>query len=205
MTTRKENEPMSTTESAHFVTGVQQGWHAIDATPFPGCGKHAWALCGAIVRMAGEKYQPYDPSSVPVSYDYCPLCRWTVAAATGDFDAALRDLGHPLAIATATAILEQSGRLEQGVDDPATIQLLAAVAAHTPVLLVTEDAAEEGGCLGCVDPPCHGCSGRLACKACSLQEGSWAGEWEGMYRQACTIEAPCAVLLALAEHAGVKS
>lgn len=197
---------MTTTEARRFLTGVQQGWHAIDAAPFDtGCREHAWALCGAIVRLAGEKYQPYDPSSVPVSHDPCPQCRWTVAAATGSFDAAIRDLEHPLAIATATAILDHSGRLEQGIDDPAAIQLLAAVAAHAPVLLVTEEAAEEGGCLGCVNPPCHGCPGRLACAACSLQAGDWAGEWQGQYREECLIEAPCAVLLALAEFAGVTA
>lgn len=195
---------MTSTGTARFLTGVQQGWHAIDAEPFDtGCREHAWALCGAIVRVADEKYQSYDPSSVPVSYDCCPQCRWTVAAATGDFDAALRDLGHPLAIATATAILDRSGRLEQGVDDPATVQLLAAVAAHAPVGLVAE-ACSEGDCEHAAngDEP-QKCPESLACKACSLQHGDWAGEWQGQYRGECLIEAPCAVLLALAKSAGV--
>jgi hypothetical protein len=187
-----------------FRTGVQNGWHAIDAEPyFPGCGEHAGALCSVLVRVAGERFQPYNPSSVPVSYDPCPVCRWTVAAVTDDYSTALAELGHPLARSIATAILDRSGRLEQGVDDPATVQLLAHVSRHAPIALVAE-ACSEGDCEHVANGDEPGkCPDLLACKACSLQAGSWAGEWEGQYRPECLIEAPCAVLLALGKSAGV--
>jgi hypothetical protein len=45
----------------------------------------------------------------------------------------------------------------------------------------------------------------VACQACSLQAGSWAGEWEGQYAVECTIPAPCGVLTALAEYFKVES
>ena len=39
----------------------------------------------------------------------------------------------------------------------------------------------------------------VACGACSLQAGGWAGEWEGQFT--LTVPAPCRVLLALTAHA----
>jgi hypothetical protein len=191
--------------SPRFLTGAHHGWHAIDASPYnAGCTAHAWSACGEIVRLAKCELQPYDPLTVPVSHDPCPACRWTVAARTGTLDAALAELKNPLANEVAAAILNEAcrDRLDDDgdspLDDPQMLHLLAAVSRHAPVLLLSE-ACAEGDCG-------HGeflCGERYACRACSLQAGSWAGEWEGQYLEECTILAPCAPLLALAAHYGV--
>jgi len=192
-------------DTHRFLTVVHRGWHAIDATDIdPGCTAHAWSVCATIVRVAKDEYQPYDPAVVPGSYDPCQECLWTVAARTDTLDAALARLTDPLAHDTVAAIFNEAGRLgflgqydANPMDDPATLQLVATVARHAPVILVAEGCA-EGDCAHA-----GSCPGDLACRACSLQEGSWAGAGEGMYREECTVPAPCAVLLALAKHAGV--
>lgn len=191
-----------------FLTGVQNGWHAIDSAPFGAaaeCGEHAWALCGAIVRVAGAKYQPYDPYGYPVLHDRCPACFWTVAAGSGTLDAAVARLADPSGgrcleqEITAAIVAQHRAGEEHDPAGAAVIQLLAAVSAHAPVALLCE-ACSEGEC----DHE-GSCPSRTACRACSLQDGSWAGEWQGGFRDECTIEAPCAVLLALAASAGVKA
>jgi hypothetical protein len=180
--------------SEQFAIGVQDGWHAIPSgSILAGCTGHRWAACGALVRTT--KYeQPYDPRAIPVSFDPCPDCLWIAAARSGMLDAALAMLTHPVAHDAAAGILNLAGRMESDDDDPACIQLLAAVTRHAPVALVSEECS-EGDCE-------HegNCPETLACRACSLQAGGWAGEWEGRYREECTIPGPCAPLLAIAEH-----
>jgi len=80
------------------------------------------------------------------------------------------------------------------------------------VLLVPEDCA-EGSCDHGVYEDDHGdkdevwtCpypDATVGCAACSVQAGSWAGEWEGQYAEECTVAAPCDVLRALARHCHV--
>jgi hypothetical protein len=206
------------TAAGGYLTGVQDGWHAIDpAGVRMNCGLHHWAVCGKPARMAlvddGSVPRPYDPAAYPVKWDPCPDCSWSVAARTGDLDAAVAalapsgdDLAALLAISprlpmlanlTAGAIVAAAADDDAEPDDPATLHLLAAVSRHAPVLLASE---------ACTDGECghHGrCPGPAACRACSLQAGDWAGEWQGQYMRECTIPAPCAVLLALAVHFGV--
>jgi hypothetical protein len=181
-----------------FLVGVQDEWHAIDAPATAlRCELHAWAVCGAVVRQA-EPDQPYDFTAYPVSLGACPECLWTVAARTDALDAALATLGHPLAHDIAAAVLNEAGRRELDLyDAPEMIDLLTAVSRHAPARLVSEEC-RDGDCEHEGD-----CPGRSACAACSLQAGSWAGEWEGQYRDECAITSPCAPLLALAAHFGV--
>jgi hypothetical protein len=192
----------ATENSERFLTGVQDGWHAIEAVnlrpaDWPGCHSHAWSACDTIVRLAKDEIQPYRPDDIPVSHDPCPACRWIVAARTGTLDAALAAL-PPLAHDIAAAILNEAARDEgREPDDPRAMQLLAFASRHAPAALVAEECS-EGGC-----DHGGGCPGTSACRACSLQAGSWAGEWEGQYLDECTIPAPCAPLLALAAHYGV--
>jgi hypothetical protein len=198
----------STDASPRFLAGVQNGWHAVETglpleagTVTPGCAAHAWAACGDLVRPAladGGEPRPYDPATVPQSHDPCPACRWIVAARTGSLDSTLALLADPLEQRIARGILRRAAMDEKDPDDPETMHLLAAVGRHSPVGLVAEECSEgdcdhDGRC-----PSTH------ACRACSLQAGSWAGEWEGQYMDECTIPAPCAPLLALAAHFGVK-
>lgn len=181
--------------TARFLTGLQNGWHAVDPEGLqPGCGTHRWAVCGKVVRLA-LKFGAYDPGSTPVTYGPCHLCSWIVAARTGTLDAALARLADPVAHDAAADFLNAAGRDYREHDDPALMQLLAAVSDHAPVRLVSEECG-DGDCEHEGD-----CPADSACRACSLQAGSWAGEWEGTYRSECTIPAPCAVLLALAEAA----
>jgi hypothetical protein len=195
--------------SSEFLVGVQQSWHAIDPASVPLQGRavcnHALALCGAIVRIARADLQLYRPGEWPVAYDRCPECRWIVAARTGTLHEALDELADPLANAVAAAILDKACRdlLEDDgrtLDDPQVIQLLACVSRHEPARLVYEGCAE-----GDHDGHEAGqCPGRDACAACSLQAGSWAGEWEGQFLDECTIVSPCGPLLALAAHFAVE-
>ena len=125
-----------------------------------------------MVRRAADHYQSYDPDTYPAKWDPCPQCRWTVAAMTGTFEAALASLKDPRARAVALAILAKPG--EDDPEDPAVIQLLAAVSRHAPVSLVAEECA-EGDCEHVAAGGKPGeCPGRLACRACSLQAGDWA-------------------------------
>lgn len=194
-----------------FLVGVQRGWHAIDPASIAfqggphGCLTHAAALCGYVVRVARGELQPYRPGEPPVSHDQCPACRWTVAARTGTLAAAVAELADPLAVDVACAILDKACRdlLENEhleLDDPALIQLLAHVSRHEPGRIVGEECA-EGSC----GHPEGQCPGRDACRACSLQAGSWAGEREGQFRDECTILSPCGPLLAAAAHFGVEA
>jgi hypothetical protein len=172
-----------------FLTGVQDGWHAVDAEAIRPCSAHAWSACGLVVRIAKRELQPYGT----VPHDPCPECSWIVAARTGTVATALAGLTDPVAHDAAADVLNVADRDEKEPDDPATIQLLAAISRHSPVPLLTESCA-EGDC----DHGPGGCPATTACRACSLQAGSWAGEWDGTYRSECTIPAPCAVLLRLA-------
>lgn len=188
-----------------FLAGVHHSWHAIEAAQDRfGDPLHAGAVCGAVVRPAvsrddESRPQPYDVASFPVSLDPCPACRWVVAARTGTLEAALAALSDPLAHDVAAAVLAEAARDEREPDDPMTMQLLTAVSRHAPVALVSEGCS-EGDCDHEGD-----CPSSSACRACSLQAGSWAGEWEGQYMAECRIPAPCAPLLALTAHYEVKS
>lgn len=156
----------------------------------------------------------------------CPECAWIVAGEAGELDLQVQALvasaadyavlarlmPDPMIAVTAAAMLVEaalSGHAEEEFDHPATIQLLAAITRHAPVILVPEDCAERS-CEHYTDT-CEEGSGQpwewanpeaaVACAECSLQDGQWAGECEGRYRSECTITAPCAVLTALAAHA----
>ena len=208
---------------AAYLVGVGGGaWHAVgrELMNYLRIGpvdSVTFAECGELVRVA-PKFGSYDRITVPVSYHPCQRCAWVVAAAGGAaaMEAEARLLGSAadqlaaldrvmpdpfVAFKACRAVIEGAGAPDSryGLDHPATVQVLAAIAAHAPVLLVSE-ACSEGGCKHPRNVPCPG---NAACEACSLQDGDWAGEWQGQYREECTVAAPCAVLLALAKHAGV--
>lgn len=204
-----------------YLTGVGHRWHAVSRESLAYCRTGSadsvtFAECGELVRVA-PKFGAYNRADVPVSNDPCYICSFTVAA-TGDMPALQAEVDRLrptmdeipaldrlmpdpfLAVNICRAILTEPD-WEPG--HPASIQLLAQAAAHRPVLLLPEGCA-EGDCEHSTDDA--GCSypdATVGCKACSLQTGSWAGEWEGQFREECTIPAPCAVLLALAKYAGV--
>lgn len=231
MTTETTTPPV--VDPNQFLTGVQDGWHAVPvdaikyaATTADGISKIARAECGALVGVA-PKFGAYDRSPYPVRYNPCQVCAWTVAAMTGqleaevqrlmpsneDRDVLARLIPDPLIAVTAAAMIVEAvsmGRYgAEDSRDPAHTQLLAAISSHAPVILLPEDCAEDS-CehyppgydpLGGKGFECPRPEASVACAACSLQAGSWAGEWEGTFRSECRILAPCAPLTQLAEHA----
>jgi hypothetical protein len=184
-----------------YLTGVGHGWHAVsrESLAYLRTGPAdsvAFAECGELVRVA-PKFGAYNRADVPVSNDPCHICAFTVAAA-GGMPALQAEVDRLPAFAAdiCRAILTEPDWEPRG---PASIQLLAKVAAHAPALRLREECADrdcehEGGIC-----PSDG----AVCAACSLLAGDWAGEWQGQLREECTIPAPCAVLLALAKYAGV--
>lgn len=201
-----------------YLTGVGRGWHAVSLPSMEylrtgPADSVAFAECGELVRVAPE-VGAYNRADVPVSHDPCQACAWTVAAQTGtlereagllvptgnDLAALTRVLPDPVLAAKIARAILAAPDWEPG--HPADVQLLATVAAHAPVLLLPEGCA-EGDCEH--GDECDYPEASAGCKACSLQAGSWAGEWEGQFREECQIPAPCRVLLALAEHAGVTA
>jgi hypothetical protein len=107
---------------------------------------------------------------------------------------------HGAAARVAAAVLAAADADAPGSDydrtHPATVQLLATVTAHAPTALLDADCA-EGGCEHNSEP----CPiAAVACPACSVRAGSWAGEWEGVYQRECTIPGPCEVLRTIAAH-----
>jgi hypothetical protein len=196
-------------------TGFRDGiWHALgepypalasSSEPQPGgmpsggpAGTSArWTLCGLVadvVRKAGV----FDPDR----YHACPTCGWWDAIRTDAIPgrvARLADgLRRGLAVALAEAIVaEAGGPGGDGVDTPRTVELLAAVSAHAGQALVDEACAEAE----CEHPDRADCPVTVvACAACSVICGGWAGEWEGRYRPEATVTTPCSVLTTLADH-----
>lgn len=201
-------------------------WHAVPrANMLYAREGFAVADCGAYVEIARAELQPYRRAGHPVSFGPCPECAWAAALANGtldeeaarlaptgkDRDVLARLLPDPSVAVQAARDILAAARHEHGPwgleDNPApVIQLLAAVTRHVPVVLVP-DAGAEGEC-DCGyendDGTWHECGRQqasVACEACSLLAGPWAGEWEGHFRDECTIAAPCAVLTRLAEAA----
>ena len=226
---------MTTAEATHalaagpaHLTGVQRGWHAVarDALKYAALMSSgtqvAYAECGALVRVS--KHGAYKRDGYPVMHGPCPECAWAVAAGASELEEEIQRLMpsnedrevlarlgvDPLIAVTAAAQLAEAARTGRGdyeADHPATVQTLAAISRHAPVILVPEDCA-EGSCEHYppgYDPlngrgfQCSRPEASAACAECSLQAGQWAGEWEGQYE--LVIPAPCTVLTRLAAHA----
>jgi len=203
-----------------YVTGVQDGWHAIDRQDLErafGTGPHlaAWTVCGQLARVS--ELGVYTRDQGPVQSRPCPQCAWHVAIATGSIGremtlltpnrreaAALARCGVTprTAVAVCQAILAAAGDPAH----PAVVRQLAAATAHRPDLSIPEDCA-EGSCehrparlAGRPNWRCGYPDALAVCWECTLTRGSWAGEYEGTALQECTVPAPCSVLLALAAH-----
>lgn len=216
--------------AADFLTCIDDAgeWHAAGRGQV--AGQMAWqgrdaavrALCGRFALHA-RRWPEYGPG-LPSFACRCAECAWIVAFRRGTVTAQLDTLMPPagdrrvldrflpdplIAFSTAKAILGQAG--SGGLDDEpgseSLIQLLAAVTRHRPVITLPEECA-HGECAHVPDDPggpaeCPMPDASVACSACSLVAGSWAGEYEGAYRRECTVPAPCPVLSSLAGHAGV--
>ena len=174
-------------------------------------------LCGLAVQVA-QDYDGFDRRRFDRT---CPTCAWThavrteavavefaeLAALSGSGPVSTSTSGsgeldlpvpHGAAARVAAAVLAAADAPGSDYDrtHPATVQLLATVTAHAPTALLDADCA-EGGCEHNSEP----CPiAAVACPACSVRAGSWAGEWEGVYQRECTIPGPCEVLRTIAAH-----
>lgn len=201
--------------AARSGTGFREGtWHAL-GEPYPALASSGqpqpaampvggpagtsarWTLCGLVadvVRKAGL----FDPDRFHV----CSACGWWEAIRTNTIGARVARLADAprrgLAVALVEAVLaDAEGPGGDGIDTPRTVELLAAVSAHAGQALIDEECAEAE----CIHEDRTNCPVvGVACDACSVICGGWAGEWEGRYRPEATVIAPCSVLTAMAEH-----
>ena len=197
-------------------TGFRDGlWHAL-GEPYPGLASAAdpkldgvpgdgpagtatrWTLCGLVADVM-RKAGLFDPDRATTG----PSCGWWEAIRTATIPDRLAQLaGAPrrgLAVALAEAIVAAAGGPGgDGIDHPGTVELLAAVTAHAGDVLLN-GACVEGECDH--DDVPEGCPPLVvACPACSVITGQWAGEWADHYRVEATVPAPCSLLLAMATH-----
>lgn len=176
----------------------------------------AAAMCGARVVVA-TAWGPWSRTSPHVqAIGVCPHCAWHVAidtlsvaeelaalrptdsSARASFTAAGVELDLVATVCAAVIAAAEAVDDEHGLYHPRTVDLLAHVTAHGPVLLVGEGCS-EGDC----DHEDGPCPADVSCEACSLVAGSWAGEWAGQYDEVCTVPGPCQVFRLIAEHHGV--
>lgn len=192
------------------LTGASHdGWHAVAKVFEPPNGADAAggvALCGATVGLARGEYGPFDPDRFP--RQTCLECVWRFAITTGDLAGRYRALlagGVPVLaaeLAEAIVTVASSPLADYDLEHPFTVGLLVAVSEHAPTALISRDCAEGGHDH---DEDEFDSDGRcptvaIACMACSLLTGDWAGDWEGTCLPECTVAAPCEVLRTLAAH-----
>lgn len=193
-----------------MLTGVNEdGWHAVTTVFEPPHGADAVggiALCGDTVRLARGEYGAFDPDRFAPRA--CLECVWRFAIATGDLAARYRALcagGVPVLaaeLAEAIVAVASSPGADYDLEHPFTVGLLVAVSEHAPTPLISMECAEGGHDH---DEDAVDADGRcprvaIACMACSLLAGSWAGDGEGTCLPECTVTAPCEVLRTLAAH-----
>jgi hypothetical protein len=152
----------------------------------------------------------------------CPYCAWTVALVTSRVDdelAALEPSGTDVPVQRRRladpgivrrvcerilATAREDGYLAAEEDDlhfPQVVEQLAYATAHQPVVLLPYECVERE-CDHGDFAVCEAQTDVVACSACSLQTGEWAGEWAGQYE--VLVSAPCSALTAMAQHYGLQ-
>ena len=184
----------------------------------------AYPVCGQGMVRVVPKWGVFERANPRLRGVVCASCAWGIAVETGDTAVELDALNPPddelaprrrllgdtlIAMHLCEAIIASADApgSDYELNHPHTVQLLAAVTAHAPVLLVPEDCA-EGDCDHRPDDAawddrswsCPFPEASVACPACSLQSGGWDGEWEGQYLSECTVPSPCQALRTLAVY-----
>jgi hypothetical protein len=192
---------------------VQVAEQLAGAGPLPQVG----AECGAAVYIARKWGEFRRGNEHLTTHQVCSRCAWVVALdqdcadeelaaltpTVAEESAYVRLLPDPTLLLRVCRAILTARQAEDGydADSPRWAQLLGHVTAHRPVVLVPHDCA--GGDCDHDDPAeCLAVGVALACQACSVQAGSWAGEWQGQYE--LTVPAPCSVLSAMATAFGVE-
>lgn len=174
------------------------------------------AECDTEVMLA-RRWGAFDRGNGHLrAHGLCAYCAWTVALnqdttaaelaalapTSGERRALDKVLPDPLmAHRIVKRILgARNAEEEYEADHPRWVEHLAHITRHRPVVLLPE-GCHEGDCDH--DQKC-GCyqDAAVACPACSILAGSWAGEWEGSVDM--LVPAPCSVLIAAAKFHGAE-
>lgn len=204
-----------------FLVGISTSsdpLHAIKQRHADSAREYVPTVCGMRGTIAREWGEFVRGNEFVDRHDLCPQCVWFVALEQGTADSELarwrpqdaelsalqRSLREPLIhTRTCEQLLDLGREDEPGDTDHVWLAyLLGLVTAHKPVLLQAEPCL-EGDCDHDSEDECFGDDPTVACMACSVLTGSWAGEWEGQIH--IQVSAPCGVLTAVAAHYEVKA
>ena len=223
--------PWNPAAAERYVCGLGAGgWHAVprasasELPAAPGAPRKAGAVCGEWAQVP-DPLRGYDRLSWPLTFNPCRRCAWQLAIETGstgrelaliipdpaEAAAIARSAADPtLAVRVCEAILLAAHRggsddgPEEDLDSRVTVELLALVSRHRPVLFFSE-ACAEGDCEQPEDlagepggPECRYPCAAAGCGACTPCAGRWAGEWEGSVLGGLRVPSPCSVLALLA-------
>lgn len=175
------------------------------------------AECGRTVRIAKD-WGVFERGNEKVDrLGACVRCAWTVALATGTAGReleAIRAGGVPWLDAmerllpTPWLYLEICRKLLADMEDEAPdgrfVQLLTAATEHRPIVLL-DGLCSEDSCDHDEKPAgCWADADTVACGACTISAGSWAGEYEGCTEVLVAAE-ECPVLPSMARALGVQA
>ncbi len=195
-----------------FHVGIGSGpIHAVEHRYADSPRRQVSTVCGT-AAVIGRTAGAFDRGNPWLAiHRLCPTCAWTVAIAQGttaDELVALTPVGAELAalgraVPDPLLVVRICKRIlalavEREVEEGPAGHLLGHVTAHKPVLLLHEDCTEDACDHDRETEDCYGEHPTVACMACSVLTGSWAGEYEGQV--AVLVPAPCAVLPAVAAH-----
>lgn len=173
------------------------------------------AECGRTVRISRD-WGSFERGNEKVGQlGACARCAWTVAVATGTTGReleAIRAAGVPVLDALERLLpnpwlyLEICRKLVADMEnegpDGRFVQLLTAATEHRPRVLL-DGMCSDGSCDHDEQPrDCYAEADTVACWACTISAGSWAGEYEGQVEVLVSAE-ECPVLPSMAKACGV--
>jgi hypothetical protein len=173
------------------------------------------AECGRSVRIA-QQWGAFRRGNEKVDQlGACVRCAWSFAVATGatqqelvalnpssaaEHDALVRLL--PNALLYLDICRKLVADLEDGGPDGRFVQLLTVATEHRPVVLL-DGMCSEDNCDHDEKPQdCYADADTVACGACTVSAGAWAGEFAG-YTEMLVSAEECPVLPAMAEALGM--
>lgn len=173
------------------------------------------AECGRTVRIA-QDWGVFERGNEKVDrLGACVRCAWTVAVATGTTNPELAAL-VPASVAEHDALMrlllkpflfldicrKLLADMEDEAPDGRFVQLLTAATEHRPIVLL-DGLCSEDSCDHDEKPAdCWADADTVACGACTISAGSWAGEYEG-YTEVLIPAEECPVLPGMAKALGV--
>lgn len=175
------------------------------------------AECGRTVRISRD-WGVFERGNEKVDrLGACVRCAWTVALATGTAKRELAAL-HPSSAAMHNALVRLLPRpllyleicrklladMEDEGPDGRFVQLPTAATQHRPRVMLDglccEDSCDHDEKPG----DCYADADTVACGACTISAGPWAGECEG-YTEVLVSAGECPVLPAMAKAYGVQA